>query len=124
MDQSFKASTTSILWPCADCGCYGAHFCVGKKPTNYSLTEAPPLGPECVVCGNHTVGTMVGAGDGTGRKFIHRTCAMWGDARAFKFSRVSDPSKFETGGINLGHPVIARFAARWLNAALDWWRNW
>ena len=47
-------------------------------------------------------------------------------ARPLYFSRVSDPSKWEGlgPGINLGHPAIARFAARWLNAALDFWRNW
>ena len=47
-------------------------------------------------------------------------------AQCFQFSRVSDLSDFgaQMPGINLGHPAIARFAARWLNAALDFWRNW
>lgn len=120
---------------CPDCGCYGAHFCVGKKPEKYSLTEAPPLGPECVVCGNHIVGTMVGAGDGAGREFAHDSCASrriiynrvsMTPLQVVQFSRVSDPSKWEDSwhGIPCGHPAIARFAARWLNKVLDWWRNW
>lgn len=87
------------------------------------MTEAPPRGPECVVCGNGINGPVVGMGDGTGRKFAHRECYP---SSTVQFSRVMDPSKFEADmpGINLGHPAIARFAARWLNAALDFWRNW
>ena len=115
MDQSFKASMTKAL-KCSVCG----HGFDGRF--SHMLCKAPPLGPQCVVCGNHTRGPMGIYGMGQ----AHISCIGLGKPERFYFSHVSDGSEFIGlgPGVWAGTPATARFAARWLNAALDFWRNW